>query len=113
MTPGNPQALNEAAKGQVFDGMWRAGLIDTAAYLDWVCSLPAGQQEITMDARSGEIYPTKDDAEKAGVPAAQIVTGPAPVLRKLAAMVKSRNRRNAERKARRQQQQRSRKRNRR
>ncbi|MCC6379439.1 MAG: hypothetical protein IT519_11555 [Burkholderiales bacterium] len=59
------------------------------------------------------MYPTKDDALKAGVPEERLVTGPLPALKKLAAMVKSRNRRNAERKARRQQQQRSRKRNRR
>lgn len=46
-------------------------------------------------------------------PEERLVQGPLPALKKLSAMVKSRNRRNAERKARRQQQQRSRKRNRR
>ena len=112
MHPGNPQALNDAAKGQVFDGMRRAGMIDTDTYLDWLSTLPADQQGVEMDTRTGEMYPTKADALAAGVPEARIVTGPAPALRKLSAMVKSRNRRNAERKARRQQQQRSRKVNR-
>lgn len=65
-----------------------------------------------MDTRTGDIYDTKEQAQAAGVPAANLVTGPLPALKKLAAMVKSRNRRNAERKARRQQQQRSRKVNR-
>jgi hypothetical protein len=66
-----------------------------------------------MDTRTGVIYETKDAALSAGVPEAAIVQGPAPALKKLAAMVQSRNRRNAARKAKRAQQQASRKRNRR
>lgn len=65
-----------------------------------------------MDSRTGDLYESKEAAQAAGVPAERLITGPLPVLKKLSAMVKSRNRRNAERKARRQQQQRSRKANR-
>lgn len=66
-----------------------------------------------MDERTGDLYPTKEAAIAAGVPDEVLVTGTIGTLRKLSKMVKSRNRRNAARKAKRDQQHASRKRNRR